>query len=236
MKAKFLLLGMIFLLILPNFVAAQTTLFDTKWYEYLNIPEEYTRPPNLLYFVILPFLGTFAIIFGILTGTRAAIFQQKRVNVILSLIFSLAIFYAFSLPVLVATLFQIGAGFAVVVFFILFMGLTGLWAYRRTYGAYKATEEIKKKYKSARKARISMTKDMKKIDERVKKIDKEIKELRDQIDAFSAALMSASPNRRKQLNNLINTRHKRIQDLQIERTKLLERKDKLLDEYTKVRA
>ena len=87
MDNKILLIFLTILLIFSP-VSAQSLL--ENWNEWLNIPADWTRPPNLIYYVLVPFFGTFTIIWGILTGTRARVFENKRVNILLSFIFAIA--------------------------------------------------------------------------------------------------------------------------------------------------
>lgn len=125
------------LLLVPISVNAQSLL--TEW---LNIPADWTRPPNIIYYVFIPFLGTFVIIWGILTATRAKIFEDKKVNALLSFIFAIALFYSGIMPAIVLYLFNFGGFFGVIAFFVLFFVLTFLFGARKVGIEYKKTKEV----------------------------------------------------------------------------------------------
>jgi hypothetical protein len=135
----------IFLILLLIFYPVSAQSLFSNWNEWLNIPEDWTKPPNLVYFVFVPFLGTFTIIWGILTSTRMRIFEKPKVNVLLSFVFALALFYSGILPAIVLYLFAFGGFFGVVVFFVLFFVLTTLFGYKKIGVEYKEAKEIYKK-------------------------------------------------------------------------------------------
>ena len=226
-----ILLGMIlFFTFLPNLVSAQS-LFHA-WYEYLNIPQEYSKFPNLLYFVLIPFLGTFSIIWGILTNLH--IFHLRKVNILLSFVFAFALLYSGALLALVGVLFQIGAVFGVVAFFVLFIVLTGFWVGKRSYSEYETIKEIHKKYESAEKRRKSIDKELKNIEKEIEKINKMIKRKRRDINNERARITPLLS--RRQRDNIlakISVLQSEIKDLEVKRQRLEERKDTLHDELVK---
>lgn len=126
--------------LLPTLVLAQG--LTGNWYDWFNVPAAWATPPNIIYFVFIPFLGTFTIIFGILTATRARIFENKRVNIIISFVFTISLFYFNILPPIILYLFTFGGFFGVVAFFVLFFMLTFLFGARRVGIEYKTTKEI----------------------------------------------------------------------------------------------
>lgn len=158
-----MVLILFFLILTP--VSAQG-LFQ-NWYEYINIPREYSTFPSLLYFVLIPFLGTFAIIWDILTNL--GLFKLPRVNILLSFVFALALLYTGALLAFVGFLFQFGATFGVVAFFVVFIALIGLWGYRRTYAAYGETKKVYEKYEKVGKERSKLVKRMAEIDDLIMK-------------------------------------------------------------------
>jgi len=154
------LMGISLLLLIPVSVNAQSLL--SRW---LNIPEEWTHPPNLIYYVFIPFVGTFAIIWGILTATRTPIFRNQRVNIIISLVFTVALFYSSILPAIVLYLFSFGGFFGVIAFFVLFFVLTIL------FGRRKISTEYFKTLKSYKTAAEERRKEINKITDLDKKMD-----------------------------------------------------------------
>lgn len=159
------------LLFIPALVSAQTF---TPWYEYLNIPQEFTTFPNLLYFVFIPFLGTFTIIWGILTNLR--IFSVNRVNILLSFIFAIALLYSTALTTLTFYLFQAGGVFGVIAFFILFFALTTLFTSRRLGVSYEDTRRAYKDIEVAAghelRDSLKYTKDLRSLGNKIHYLDK----------------------------------------------------------------
>jgi ABC-type multidrug transport system fused ATPase/permease subunit len=182
---QFLLYFFSFFLIFLSTVSAQG-LFK-NWYEYLNIPEEYSKFPELLYFVFIPFLGTFAIIWGILAGVP--IFKIHKVNVLLSFIFAFSLLYTGILLAAVGILFQAGGIFAIIAFFVLFFGLTSLFVYRKVGKEYlearRVHEEITKE---------SLEKTIKKTEERIKtlkQIEREKEKIKDKLVRINKAIIAS---------------------------------------------
>jgi ABC-type multidrug transport system fused ATPase/permease subunit len=169
------LLVFLFLSLVPVSANAQSIL--TEW---LNIPADWTRPPNIIYYVFIPFLGTFAIIWGILTATRAPIFKNQRVNVIISLVFTIALFYSNILPAIILYLFTFGGFFGVVVFFFLFFVLTTLFATRKVGVSYIKTLKVYEKAARTRREEIKKIKDIDKKIDALKKERERLVDLREQ--------------------------------------------------------
>ncbi len=152
MKHRYFVLPLIFLLLLPSTFAGY---FD-DWYEWLHVPPEYTKPPNLLHFLILPFLGVFVIVWGILT--RINIFEQGRVNMLLSLIFALSLVYYGHLFKIVHFLFSAGSFFAFLAYIFLFFSGIWLFSKRKVKGDWKSSElkELKQVERELKEARESL--------------------------------------------------------------------------------
>jgi len=142
-------------LLLPILVSAQNL------EQILHIPSDYSTMPNLLYFVILPFLGTFAIIWGILTNIN--IFKNYRVNILLSLIFAFSLLYYGVLLAITHYLFAIGGIFGVVAFFVLFFVLSGGYTFRRTREEWGESKKINEKYKHVNKRKGEIYNDLQKL-------------------------------------------------------------------------
>lgn len=157
------------LLLVPVSVNAQSLL--TEWF---NIPAEWTTPPNIIYYVFIPFLGTFAIIWGILTATRTPIFRNQRVNILISLVFTIALFYSSILPAIVLYLFTLGGFFGVLAFFVLFFVLTFLFGRRKIGAEYIKTLKAYDKAIGERKKEIDKITDS---DKKKDALNKERKEL-----------------------------------------------------------
>jgi len=167
---KKLLFTFSFIIFLPTLVLAQNL------EQLLHIPSDYSTMPNLLYFVILPFLGTFAIIWGILTNIN--IFKNYRVNILLSLIFAFSLLYYGVLLAITHYLFAIGGIFGVVSFFVLFFGLSSLYAAKRIGEDYTKTKKIYDDYGKVQKNRKNISGKLKEIEDDIRKTSKKMDETR----------------------------------------------------------
>jgi len=108
MRYRCLIISLIFLLTIAPVFAG----YLSGWYKWLRIPPNYAKAPDILYFLILPFLGIFIIVWGLLT--RLEIFGRgsKNVNMLLAFIFAISsIYYGWAFKV-VHFLFGMGSFFA----------------------------------------------------------------------------------------------------------------------------
>lgn len=177
MKYKYLLLPLIFLLLLQPVFAGY---FD-EWYRWLHIPPEYTKAPDILYFLILPFLAVFAVVWGILT--KIQIFPgMGRINMLLSLIFALALIYYGWVFKLVHFMLSFGTTFAFIAFMIMFFVGVRLHAQKKIKSDWKSSEfrELKQKEKALEDLTWELREE--KDDEERKKIRAQMKELETRID------------------------------------------------------
>ena len=165
--------------LLPTLVLAQGLM--GSWHEWLNIPSEWATPPNLIYYVFIPFLGTFAIIWGILTATHAKIFQNNRVNIVISFVFAISLFYFNILPPIILYLFTFGGIFGVVAFFILFFVLTFLFGKRKIGVSYRETkkvyEDIEKAHSKEMSDVLKKSKNLENVSEQISKIEEKKREI-----------------------------------------------------------
>lgn len=111
----------------------------------LGIPAEYAKMPEFLYFVTLPFICVFAVLFGLLTELR--LFRRAyKINFVISFAMTFMLLRFGILLFLINTLYAISAAFAAIVFAVLFIVGTGLWAYgrgREFYSEYYEAWKIK---------------------------------------------------------------------------------------------
>lgn len=140
-KQKIIYLSVISLII-PNLVLAQDRYFSA-WFdladsliEALNIPKDLSRFPALFYFVFLPFIGTFIVIYGILDKLK--IFDNKRINVLLSLLFSVSLLY-FGIFLIIIELIYSFSSFTIVILFALLLIFAVLMWSRKTYRRIRET-------------------------------------------------------------------------------------------------
>jgi len=194
-----ILLGFLSIFLIFSSVSAQSLL--RNWYEWINIPEDYSTFPNLLYFVIVPFLGVFAIIWGILTNLN--IFKLHKVNILLSFIFAFALLYTGILLAVTFYLFQIGGLFGVLAFFVLFFALTAFYATKKTSVYYGEAKEAYEKYIEQKKEGEGEAKEVSKkrkkvtseIEKRIRssnrkrrQLDRELRDIQKDVDKWETKL------------------------------------------------
>jgi hypothetical protein len=142
---KKIVLLLLFVLLVPNLVFSQSLVIQNTQSlltQFLNVPEDWLSPSKIIWFIFIPFLGTFTIIWGILTSTKAKIFEKPKVNVLLSFVFAVSLFYSGILPAIVLYLFAYGGVFGVIAFFVLFFVLTTLFGYKKIGKEYNEAKEI----------------------------------------------------------------------------------------------
>jgi len=184
MEKKYLILPLILLLTITPVFAGY---FD-NWYKWLHIPPNYVKTPDLLYFLVIPFLGVFIIVWGLLT--RIGIFgkELKNVNMLLAFVFTVSsIYYGWVFKV-VHFLFGIGSFFAFGAFAIMFFVGIKLFAKKKINVNWKgsALKQLKAKEEELKNLReeLKSVEDDKKGEIRTKISDaeKELKSLRDEIE------------------------------------------------------
>jgi len=79
----------------------------------------YDNIRNIFFFVFIPFWGVFIITYGLLSRLR--IFPQKRINLLLALIFGMSLLYYGGLTYIVSVLYTISGFFSVIAFFVIFI-------------------------------------------------------------------------------------------------------------------
>lgn len=148
-------------LFLFNTASAQENLdLFENWHEYLNIPEEFSTFPEIIYLVLIPFLAVMAIIFGVLTFIFKDLFD-KRVKLILALVFASSLLYLGPLIAVVSTLLQFTSVFSVVVFFVLVFFLMAVQIFRKTVGGYGETKKLYTQVKGYQKSISNIDDDVK---------------------------------------------------------------------------
>ena len=167
MKKIFALI--ILILFLFNTASAQgdLELFE-NWYEYLNVPEEFSTFPEIIYLVFIPFLAVMAIVFGVLTRVFKEFFN-KRIKAILAFVFAFSILYLGPLTAVVSTLLQVGSVFSVVAFFVMFFVISAFFIFRETASSYGKAKEVYTKVQSYEKSTKDISNDIVKL---VKEIGK----------------------------------------------------------------
>jgi len=163
-----------------------------NWYEYLNIPEEFSTFPNIIYLVFIPFLAVMAIVFGVLTrifATKTGSFFDKRVRAVIAFTIAFSMLYLGPLIATVAVLLQVGSVFSVVAFFVMFFVLSIFFVFRRTTSSYAKAKDMYSKVKSLDKSREDITNDIAKLGKEIGKLtqrkDEILRKISDEQTAIS---------------------------------------------------
>jgi type VI protein secretion system component VasK len=160
------------------------------WYRWLHIPPEYAKAPNIIYFLLVPFLAVWAIVWGLLTKIR--IFGgMERVTMLISLLFAIALIYYGWMFKVVHFLMSFGSTFAFIVFMVVFVVGITLYSKRKIKGDWKgsALKELKQK-------------------------EKELKEKKRLLRNYRGDLRYASEERKTELNQLIGDLKTEIKEIE----------------------
>lgn len=134
-----------------------------------NVPVEFKTWPEFIYFVIIPFIGTFTIAFGILK--EVGVFRHvPRVNIIIALIFAFSMLYYGALTMIVHLLYSL-SGFIVVMFFgALFILGTFLLGFRKKAEWKKDIVDVETLYKH----KEGLMKEIKKVEADLKDVREDL--------------------------------------------------------------
>lgn len=211
MKKTFFLMSI--LLLSPSFAAAQ-----------ISLPE-YTSSSELIYLILLPFLGMLMIIWMVLSK----FITNKKLSIIISLAASLIILLFGIQSMIVSALSGfVGDTGVTVVFGVLF--ILGIFLYGKKIGKIPSYASVFKKQKGERGSLVNGLRDKKnevsKINGEVLNIKKRVEELRQGLTLPGADEAS--------LNKEINSQQSRIADLDKKRTELENQIDAMEEQLRKL--
>ncbi len=150
MNHKQLLIPLILTLLLITPVFAG---YLDNWWRWLHVPSEYAKAPDLLYFLMLPFLAIWAITWGLLTKIK--MFENTRINMLLALIFATALMYYGWMFKVVHFLLSFGSVVAFIAFIVVFIVGIKLYSEGKIKGDWKgsALKELRQKEKELKEKR-----------------------------------------------------------------------------------
>ncbi len=199
------------LLLLPTLVSA--SLID-MFSRSLSIPGGYSIK-DLIYLYVIPFIGTFVIVFGLLSKT--GIFDNKKINIILAFLFGLALLYTGTMLKLAQFLYKFGAFTSTIAFFTLF--LIGIWMYgKKKIYAPKGEGGWKAQYADMEESAKELKKNQKTLQESQKELDYIKKRLRDVQSKIGR--MTRSPDAKKKLISIKSNLEQKKVDLETKITGL----------------
>lgn len=133
MSKKFLSIFLVVIVLLPHLVLAQE--WFSKWKNIFEsiankfrIPEDYMRFPKVIYFVFIPFVGTFTIIYALLTKIR--IFEENKFNATIAFLFTFSLLYFGYLLALMEYIYSLSSFTIVVLFSLLLIFAVLMWSLR----------------------------------------------------------------------------------------------------------
>jgi len=182
---------LILLLLLPTLVSA--SLIDVIFRKLA--PPIGLSPKEIVYLYIIPFVGTFAIVLGLLT--KVGIFDKMpKINMILAFLFALSLLYTGTMLKIARFLYGFGAFTATIAFFVLF--LIGIWMHgkKKIYGT-ESKPGWKRQYTDMEGSAKELKKNQKTLEEKGKKLDyvkKRLREINSRIER-----MAGSPEAKKRL-------------------------------------
>lgn len=136
MLIKNLSVILILLLTLPNIVLAQEWLIEKIFGSLFKIPSNFLEFPNIIYFVFIPFIGNFTIIYAILT--KLEIFENKF-NVVIALVFTVSLMYFINFFAIMEYIYSYSSGAIIIIFALLLLVAVGFWTWR-TFGRIREGE------------------------------------------------------------------------------------------------
>ena len=217
--------------------------FFKNWYEYLNIPEDFSTFPNIIYLVFIPFLAVTAIIFGVLTrtfATKTGPFFDKRIRIILALLFAFSMLYLGPITMTVSALLQVGSVFSVIVFFVMFFVLSIFFIFRRTASSYGEAKKIYTKVQGYEKGQkdisddlIKLTKEKEKLEDKRRGLETKISKQTEHVKTLQVTAV------RTQWTTELDAEYKKhyaiLQEYRKDEARIAQRIDKIRDQIEDLR-
>jgi hypothetical protein len=148
--------------------------------KFLGLKAEWLGIPEVIYYVIVPYIVAVTVTYGILTELRIfrTAYRLNRINIILSAAMAFLLLPSGILTMIVSYLYLAGTFFGLIAFGFLFIVGIFLWARHRTYSMYyedfPISEFKKKANETAQKATGEREKSNAAIDDQAKKVKNEL--------------------------------------------------------------
>jgi len=140
----------------------------------------YDNLKNIFFYVFIPFIGSFAIFYGLLV--RLKVFTLKKVNLLLAIVFSMSMLYYGALTYIVSLCYSIGGFITVIAFFVIF----GI-------GVFKFGKGKKDEWEKQAEDAVGISKSLKRARKELKETEDELRIVREDLTD------TRSPSRIKQL-------------------------------------
>jgi len=181
-----------------------TIIWGMPWPQYfsqlLGVPEEWLEWPQVFWLLILPYIATLAIVYGIFEeiGILRRAPHRSTIYGIIAVAWALMLIPTGFLGTIAATLYTIGAMWSVIIFLVLFFGGSALLV-RTRFGKYG---------REAWSAEMGMTKAKW---EQIKALEAEVTNLKNQ---YEDAIKKGHHNVARELSERIDKLKAEIKDLQ----------------------
>ena len=219
MKKVFSILGFLSILLFIVNVKAQIDIdpgqtIRSVFVDTFGFPEEWMNIKDMIFYGLIPFLGIFAIVYGLLDRIR--IFRKNKLNGFLSFLIAFSTLPLRLFILIVATLFAIMGVYSVIIFAAIFMigvflfsrGM--IWTWGKEYGHYDM-------------ARAGVDNQIRLLEDRIRRLDDQIDRIRN-----NSRFDSTDPQWASQIDDLENEKRKwenRKHLLEIKKQHLSDQKD-----------
>lgn len=155
---------------LQNYLASSFNPDTLAQFLFPGLPPEYLRIPQIIWYVIVPFIAVFTVIYGFLQELRLFRYTSNKINIVLAFAMSLLLLPSGALTFIVVQLYSFGAAFAAIIFGIVFIVGVFMWMIASGY-RFWGTVSIESTYV---KAISNLNKDIYRLRKRRKDIYEQI--------------------------------------------------------------
>jgi hypothetical protein len=110
-----------------------------------NLPPEYLRIPEIIWYVIVPFIAVYAVIYGFLQELKLFRYTSNKVNIVLAFAMTMLLLPSGVLTFIIVQLYSFGAAFAAIIFGIVFIVGVFMWMIASGY-RFWGTVNIERTY------------------------------------------------------------------------------------------
>jgi len=114
-----------------------------------GLPPEWLHVPQVIWYVILPFIAVFTVIYGLLRELRIFRYAPNKVNIVLAFAMVMLLLPSGVLTFIVVNLYAFGAAFAAIAFFVVFMLGIVLWGIATSWRMWGEVDVARAYAKSA---------------------------------------------------------------------------------------
>lgn len=119
---------------LQNYLGSGFNVDALAQFLFPGLPPEWLRVPQVFWYVILPFIAVFTVIYGLFRELRIFRHAPNKVNIVLAFSMSMLLLPSGVLTYIVVNLYAFSAAFAAIVFGVVFMVGVVLWGIASSWG------------------------------------------------------------------------------------------------------